>query len=72
MAEALLIGAVPCLVEVVHVKLADKGRKIVVLKVQRKDPVRELCCLLHYEAVPLFTPANDVIQLRVLQSKEVG
>jgi hypothetical protein len=67
-AEALLVRAVPCLVEVVHVELADKGGKVVVLEVPGEDLVGELSWLLHNEAVSFSVPADDMVQVWVLVS----
>lgn len=64
--EALVVGAIPCLVEVVHVELADEARKVIMLEVLRQDLVGELVHLLYYETVSLSVPADDVVDLGVI------
>jgi hypothetical protein len=56
-AEAVLVGVVACLVEVVHVQLADEGAEVVVLEELGQDRLRKLVDLLHNKAVALLVPA---------------
>lgn len=65
--EALTVPSVPRLVEVVHIKLADETRKVVVLEVSRKDLLGELVSLVHNKARPVGVPHYRVTVLRVLQ-----
>lgn len=66
MAEALLVGVVSCLMEVVHVQLSHKWRKVVVLEVPRQDPFGEFVRLLHYETISCFAPTDYIVQLGIL------
>ena len=65
-AEAVFIGVVPRLVEVVHVQLADERRKVVVLEKLGKNSLCELIGLLHNESVSALIPTYDAIKLGIL------
>ena len=66
MTEAVFIGVIPCFMEVVHVQLSHKRRKVVVLEELREDVFCELVWLLHYEAFPVLVPANYIVELWIL------
>jgi hypothetical protein len=69
MAEAMLIGIVPRFMKVIHIQLADKRGEVVVLEVLRKDLLCKLVRLLGYEAVPIFTPTDNVVAGWVLHNR---
>lgn len=58
------------LVKVVHVKLADEGGKVVVLKVLRQDLIAELLRLLDHEAITFFCPSDNVLGQRIVHDLE--
>ena len=66
MGEALFIRVVPCLVEVVHVELADEGGEVVVLEVEREYAIGELVGLFHDEALAVGAPADYGVKGGVL------
>ena len=66
MTEAVFIGVVARLVEVVHVKLSHERREVVVFEVLRQDPVREFIWLFDYEAISRLVPTDYVIATWVL------
>lgn len=66
MAEAVLVGVVPCLVEVVHVQLPHERREVVVLEELWKDVLCEFIRLLYDEPIAVLVPADDRVILRIL------
>ncbi len=52
--------------EIIHVQLSHKRRKVVVLKKLWKYLVRELVRLPHYESVPSLVPAYYTLIFRIL------
>ena len=65
-AEAVFVGVVPRLVEVVHVQFADERRKVVVLEKLGQNSLCELIWLLHNESVSALIPTYDTIKLGIL------
>lgn len=61
MQEALFIRMVACLVEVVHVELADERRKVVMFEVTGQNTLCELVGLFYHKAVTLVTPTDNVV-----------
>ena len=61
MLEALLVLRISCLVEVVHVQLADERGKVVVFKVLRQDLVLEFVYVFNDKAFALVVPRHDVV-----------
>ena len=59
--EALLVRAISCFVEIVHVQLTDEATEVIVLEVFWKDLVRELVYLLNYETIALGVPGNNIV-----------
>ena len=54
------------LMEVVHIELTDKRRKIIMLKVLRKYPIAELLRLLDDETIAITCPCNNLLSQRII------
>ena len=65
MLKALLIENISSFVEIVHIKLSNKARKIVVFKIFWKDLVREQIDLFDNETISFIIPRNDFIWKRI-------
>jgi len=54
-------------VEIVHIELANKRRKVVVFEVFGQNFFRELIYVFHNKGISLFIPRNDVKMRRILE-----
>jgi len=61
MLKALLITAISCFVEVIHVELPNETGKVIVLEVFGQNLIRELVDILHNETIAVFVPGDYVI-----------
>jgi hypothetical protein len=61
MLKALLIEKISSFVKIVHIKLSNKARKIVVFKIFWKDLVREQIDLFDNETISFIIPRNYLI-----------
>ena len=66
MIKAVLIRIVASFVEVVHVELPDKGRKVTVLEELVENFVGEFVGLFNNEAISFFIPTYHIIICGVL------
>ena len=67
--KAMLLVASLIFVEVVHVQLTDKGRKVIMFKILGQDNLGQLTLLLHDEVVTLRGPCDNVVVFIVLWNK---
>ena len=66
----MFIGNISSFMEVIHIELSDKRRKVVMFEELRQDFVSELVGLLHDEAIALLVPAYYVVVGGVLLTKD--
>lgn len=70
MGKAFPVLSVARLVEIIHIELAHKRRKVVVFEVLRKHVLGKLVGIFDDKAIALFVPKHDVRVLFIIHNFE--
>ena len=70
MSEFIFVDIRTSFMEVIHIKLSDKGGKVTMFKISAENSLREFYDILHYECTAFIIPADDIFVFTSLFSED--